>query len=81
MRCAVLSLRLDIAFAEQGNINIYEIYADVCVQDGANTHSSSGNHQQQQQQRSRAGRYQGALLGYSTVFSKGLPNEAAGKHK
>eukprot|EP00878_Enallax_costatus_P003081 GHUV01003280.1.p1 GENE.GHUV01003280.1~~GHUV01003280.1.p1 ORF type:complete len:548 (+),score=72.75 GHUV01003280.1:218-1861(+) len=47
---------LDIAFKEHGNVNIYEIYADVCPRESAG--SSSSNAAQR--------KYRGALLGYSS---------------
>jgi hypothetical protein len=51
--------------AEQGNINIYEIYADVCTKHGGGSHST-GNKQQQQ-----GGKYYGALLGHTNPLRTG----------
>ncbi|WIA18548.1 hypothetical protein OEZ85_009991 [Tetradesmus obliquus] len=61
-RAATCAKWLDIAMAEQGNINIYEIYADVCTKQGG---SSSSSRRQQQQQQQQGGKYYGALLGHT----------------
>ncbi|KAF6252042.1 peptidase S10, serine carboxypeptidase [Scenedesmus sp. NREL 46B-D3] len=65
---------LDIAMAEQGNINIYEIYADVCSKDNSGSFSA-GSRQQQQQ----GGKYYGALLGHaSPLETVGGPDSGDG---
>jgi hypothetical protein len=67
---------LDIAMAEQGNINIYEIYADVCSKgDSSNTANAASSRQQQQQQQQR-GKYYGALLGHANPLRTGAGDAA-----
>jgi hypothetical protein len=69
----LLLLRLDIAMAEQGNINIYEIYADVCSKGDSSSSSVNAAGGQQQQQ---GAKYYGALLGQANPFKTGGVGDA-----
>jgi hypothetical protein len=66
---AAAACRLDIAMTEQGNINIYEIYADVCSKGDSSSSAANAAGRQQQQQ---DGKYYGALLGQANPLRTGV---------